>query len=136
MVLHILVNYSYSSNRFEIFLNKYSCSLKCIEKNLVNCTYFGSCPRCEISQHHFKRCRLLHPMSKNSWWFSAISGITFNTWLYTLVNHCATKVIQPQCETPITLFRFIGVFYETGNILQNIPHIQTASPIEHWYESE
>ena len=32
----------------EIFLVNYSCSLKCIEKNLVNYGYFGNCPRSAI----------------------------------------------------------------------------------------
>ena len=30
----------------------------------------------------------------------AISGINFGTWLHILVNHYATKLIQPRCETP------------------------------------
>ena len=32
----------------DFFLVNYSCSLKCIEKNLVNYSYFGSCPRFEV----------------------------------------------------------------------------------------
>ena len=30
-----------------MLLVNYSCSLKCIEKNLVNYSYFGSCPKFE-----------------------------------------------------------------------------------------
>ena len=43
-----LVNDSCTSNRFEIFLIKYSFPLKCIETNLVKYSYFGSCPRSEV----------------------------------------------------------------------------------------
>ena len=43
-----VVNHSGSSNWLETFLVIYSFSLKCIEKNLVNYSYFGVCPRSEI----------------------------------------------------------------------------------------
>ena len=42
-----LVNYSCFPDRSEIFLVNYSGSLKCIERNLVDYSCFGSCPRSE-----------------------------------------------------------------------------------------
>ena len=42
------------SNWIEIFLVNYGCSLKCIEKNLVNYGYFDNCPSSErISLRQF-----------------------------------------------------------------------------------
>ena len=52
-----LANYSCSSNRFEnnrfeLYWLTLVGPLKCIENNLVNCSYFGSCPRSAVIHVH------------------------------------------------------------------------------------
>ena len=56
-----LVTCSCSWNRFKFFLVKYSFSLRCEKNNLVNYSYFDSCPRSEELQQD--EIELIHVMA-------------------------------------------------------------------------